>query len=82
MENNKGTYEGNSNVKSHHHRGSTAMIDGEGNAYYAERQYCCPRDDEKLFWFWDNNQYDFLVELTTKAIGEIHIHELCLIRGS
>ena len=49
------------------------MIDGEGNAYYAERQYCCPRDEEKLFWFWDNNQYDFLVELTTKAIGEIHI---------
>ena len=49
------------------------MIDGEGNAYYAERQYCCPRDEEKLFWFWDNNQYDFLVELTTKAIGKIHI---------
>ena len=49
------------------------MIDGEGNAYYAERQYCCPRDDEKLFWFWDNNQYDLLVELTTKAIGEIPI---------
>ena len=48
------------------------MIDGEGNAYYAERQYF-PRDNDKLYWFWDNNQYDFLVELTTKAIGEIHI---------
>ena len=47
------------------------MIDGEGNAYYAERQYF-PRDNEKLYWFWDNNQYDFLVELTTEAIGEIH----------
>ena len=48
------------------------MIDGEGNAYYAERQYF-PRDNEKLYWFWDNNQYDFLVELPTRAIGEIHI---------
>ena len=32
------------------------MIDGDGYAYYAERQYCCPKDNEKLIWFWDDNQ--------------------------
>ena len=24
------------------------MIDGDGYAYYAERQYCCPKENEKL----------------------------------
>ena len=32
------------------------MIDGDGYAYYAERQYCCPKENEKLIWFWDDNQ--------------------------
>ena len=50
------------------YRGSTATIDADGYAYYAERRYCCPRDNKRLIWFWDNNQYDLLVELTTRAI--------------
>ena len=51
------------------------MIDGDGYAYYAERQYCCPRDEKKLIWFWDNNQYDFLIEYTIKAIEILKLRD-------
>ena len=58
------------------------MIDGDGYAYYAERQYCCPRDEKKLIWFWDNNQYDFLIEYTIKAIEILKLRDYSLVTST
>ena len=54
------------------------MIDEKGYAYYAERRWIYDLEHQlemgrPLLWYWDNNQYEFLVEV---AVIKIEILEL------
>ena len=54
------------------------MIDEVGYAYYAERRWIYDlehhlKTGRPLLWYWDDNQYDFLVE---SAVTKIEILEL------
>ena len=43
------------------------MVDSKGYIYYAERQYSL-FSGEGLYWYWDDNEYDLLVEMTVEKI--------------
>ena len=62
-------------------RGTTAMVDKKGYAYYAELVYHSNygnywekyHEHNILLWYWDDNQYDILKEL---AVTKIEILQL------